>query len=41
MADVVVLGAGAVGVSTAYYLQKAGFSVAVVDRQRAAAMETS
>jgi D-amino-acid dehydrogenase len=41
MADVVVLGAGAVGVSTAYYLQKAGFSVAVVERQPAAAMETS
>src|SRR5688572_7629112 len=37
----VVLGAGAVGIATAWYLRKAGHDVVVVDRQREAAMETS
>lgn len=38
---VLVLGAGVVGVTTAYYLAKQGFQVVVVDRQLAAAEETS
>lgn len=38
---VVVLGAGAVGVATAWYLRKAGHEVTVVERQDAAALETS
>ena len=38
---VVVLGAGAVGVATAWYLAKAGQDVVVVERQNAAALETS
>jgi D-amino-acid dehydrogenase len=38
---VVVLGAGAVGVATAWYLRKAGHDVTVVERQDAAALETS
>lgn len=38
---VVVLGAGAVGVATAWYLKKAGHDVTVVERQNAAALETS
>jgi D-amino-acid dehydrogenase len=38
---VVVLGSGVIGVTTAYYLAKAGHSVIVLDRQPAAAMETS
>ncbi|GGX41858.1 D-amino acid dehydrogenase [Saccharospirillum salsuginis] len=38
---VVVLGAGVIGVTTAYYLAKAGHKVIVVDRQGAAGMETS
>ena len=38
---VVVLGAGAVGVATAWYLSKAGHDVTVVERQDAAALETS
>lgn len=38
---VVVLGAGAVGVATAWHLVKAGFDVTVVERQEAAALETS
>ena len=38
---VVVLGAGVVGTTTAWYLAKAGHEVTVVDRQPAAAMETS
>jgi D-amino-acid dehydrogenase len=37
----VVLGAGAVGVATAYHLRKLGHDVTVVDRQPAAALETS
>ena len=38
---VVVLGAGAVGVATTWYLRKAGHEVTVVERQNAAALETS
>ena len=38
---VVVLGAGVVGISSAWYLADAGHEVTVVDRQPSAAMETS
>ncbi|MBE7416176.1 MAG: D-amino acid dehydrogenase [Ideonella sp.] len=38
---VLVLGGGVIGVSTAYYLARAGHEVEVVERQHAAAMETS
>ena len=38
---VLVLGAGVVGVASAWYLAKAGHEVAVVDRQAAAGLETS
>jgi len=38
---VLVLGAGLAGVTSAWYLNKAGFDVTVVDRQSAPAMETS
>jgi D-amino-acid dehydrogenase len=37
----VVLGAGVIGVTTAYYLAKAGHRVTVIDRQQTAAAETS
>lgn len=37
----VVLGAGAVGMATAWYLMKAGHAVTVVERQAEAGMETS
>jgi len=37
----IVLGAGVVGITTAYYLAKAGHQVTVVDRQKEAAGETS
>jgi D-amino-acid dehydrogenase len=37
----VVLGAGAVGTATAWYLKKGGRDVAVIERQPEAAMETS
>lgn len=39
--QVLVLGSGVIGVTTAWYLAKAGCRVTVVDRQPAAAMETS
>lgn len=39
--DVVVLGAGVVGVTAAYYLQRAGCSVTLVDRCHEVAAETS
>jgi D-amino-acid dehydrogenase len=39
--NVLVLGSGVVGVTTAYYLHRAGHAVCVVDRQPAAARETS
>ena len=38
---VLVLGSGVVGVSSAYYLAKAGHEVVVVDRQKAPGLETS
>jgi D-amino-acid dehydrogenase len=38
---VLVLGAGVIGVTTAYYLNKAGHEVTVLDRQVGPAMETS
>jgi D-amino-acid dehydrogenase len=38
---IVVLGAGAVGVATAWYLSKAGHEVEIVERQPEAALETS
>ncbi|MCA1248446.1 D-amino acid dehydrogenase [Massilia sp. MS-15] len=38
---VLVLGSGVVGVTTAYYLAKAGHDVTVIDRQAGPALETS
>ena len=38
---ILVLGAGVVGITSAWYLARAGHEVTVVDRQPAAAMETS
>jgi D-amino-acid dehydrogenase len=38
---VIVLGSGVIGVTTAYYLAKAGHDVTVVDRQPGPALETS
>lgn len=38
---IVILGAGIIGVTTAYYLAKAGHKVIVLDRQNSAGMETS
>ncbi|RPH64390.1 MAG: D-amino acid dehydrogenase, partial [Burkholderiales bacterium] len=38
---VLVLGSGVIGVTTAWYLARSGMQVTVVDRQPAAAMETS
>jgi len=38
---VLILGAGVVGVSSAWYLAKAGHEVTVIDRQPAAGLETS
>lgn len=38
---ILVLGAGVVGITSAWYLARAGHQVTVVDRQPAAAMETS
>lgn len=38
---VIVLGAGVIGVTTAWYLAKAGYEVTVVERQVDAALETS
>ncbi len=39
--DLVVLGAGVVGIATAYWAMRAGLSVAVVDRHQDAALQTS
>jgi D-amino-acid dehydrogenase len=39
--NVVVLGAGVIGVATAWYLREAGHEVTLVDRQAAPALETS
>jgi D-amino-acid dehydrogenase len=41
MSDTIVLGAGAIGVATAYYLNRAGHRVIVIDRQSTAGLETS
>ncbi|SMX26600.1 D-amino acid dehydrogenase small subunit [Pelagimonas phthalicica] len=38
---VIILGAGVIGVTTAYYLAKQGAEVVVIDRQREAGLETS
>jgi D-amino-acid dehydrogenase len=38
---VIVLGAGVIGVTTAYYLARQGAEVVVIDRQRGPGMETS
>lgn len=38
---VLILGGGVIGVTSAWYLARAGFAVTVVDRQPAVAMETS
>lgn len=38
---VIVLGAGVIGVTTAYYLAKAGCQVTVIDRQQDVGLETS
>jgi D-amino-acid dehydrogenase len=38
---VIVLGGGVIGVSTAYYLARAGAEVTLVDRQSGPAEETS
>ena len=39
--NITILGAGVIGVTSAWYLAKAGHSVTVIDRQPAAALETS
>ncbi len=39
--NTVVLGAGVIGVTTAYYLAREGYQVTVIDRQDGAAKETS
>ena len=39
--DLVVLGAGVIGINTAYWAMRAGRKVCVVDRQPAAGLETS
>lgn len=41
MSHIAVLGAGVVGVTTAWYLQKAGYQVTVIEREPAAGMQTS
>ena len=38
---VIVLGSGVIGTTTAYYLARQGAKVTVLDRQPAAALETS
>ena len=38
---IVILGSGLIGVSSAYFLQKSGHQVTVIDRQRDVALETS
>ncbi|MGL5985904.1 MAG: FAD-dependent oxidoreductase, partial [Burkholderiales bacterium] len=38
---VAVLGAGVVGVTSAWFLSRAGYQVSVIERQPASAMETS
>ena len=41
MTHIAVLGAGVVGVTTAWYLRQAGYDVTVIERESAAAMQTS
>ena len=41
MTHIAVLGAGVVGVTTAWYLRQAGFEVTVIERESAAGMQTS
>ncbi|MEQ1518717.1 MAG: D-amino acid dehydrogenase [Usitatibacteraceae bacterium] len=41
MSSVVVLGAGIIGITTAYYLEKAGHRVTVIERNAEAGLETS
>lgn len=41
MTHIAVLGAGVVGVTTAWYLRQAGFEVTVIERESGAAMQTS
>ena len=38
--DVLVIGAGVTGISAAYLLKKAGFSVALIERERVASVDT-
>ena len=38
--DVLVIGAGVTGITTAYLLKKAGLTVALIDRERVASMDT-
>src|SRR5579859_4865466 len=38
---IVILGAGVIGVTSAYYLAKAGHEVTVLERQNGSALETS
>ena len=38
---IIVLGAGVIGTTTAYYLARDGHEVHVIERQKEAAMETS
>src|SRR5437867_10983323 len=37
----IVLGSGVIGVTSAYYLARAGFEVTVIERQKGPALETS
>lgn len=39
--NIVIIGAGVVGVATAYYLSEAGFNVTVIDKREQAGLETS
>lgn len=39
--NIVILGSGVIGVTTAWYLAQKGHDVTVIDRQPAAAEETS
>lgn len=41
MKQVIVMGAGVVGVTTAWYLRQAGFSVTVIEQEPAPALQTS
>src|SRR4029450_2294260 len=39
-ADVIIIGAGITGITAAYLLKKAGFSVALIERERVASIDT-